>query len=327
MIGQVFNDFEIPNWIGKPPDGTHLDIMKEDKLVRKFIMDEKGCYLFGRNADICDVHIDHSSGSRVHAAILWHKTLDRAFLVDLGSTHGTFIGKIRMESHRPLQLELDRPFHFGASTRFYVIRNKPKHELKSRFRASQKGVLNTQTNEHVLTEAEIDNLTEFNTAQNRRIFSSYRTADRIKGSLEGSVNRKRSYKSVSFLGEDEIINVEEADPSIGRYRNLVETSIIAKKKKPTVIQDRPLSCLKTQFIRQSQQTPIASSRTSVLSQFPVAAKLNINAPNPAPDFDDNPKCGRLPTENEKVPSADDESPRKKKYLKEAWPGKKESLLV
>ena len=67
-------------------------------------MDEKPCYFFGRNHQLCDFPIDHQSCSRVHAALVWHKHMDRFFLIDLGSVHGTFIGRIRLESDRPQQV-------------------------------------------------------------------------------------------------------------------------------------------------------------------------------------------------------------------------------
>ncbi|XP_008467719.1 nuclear inhibitor of protein phosphatase 1 [Diaphorina citri] len=80
------NHYEVPKWAGKPPVGLHLDVLKEDKLVQKLMLDEKKCYLFGRNKDLCDICIDHQSCSRVHAAFVYHTALERAFLVDLGSS-------------------------------------------------------------------------------------------------------------------------------------------------------------------------------------------------------------------------------------------------
>ena len=35
--------------------------MKEDKLVQKLMIDEKRCYLFGRNPQMNDFCIDHAS--------------------------------------------------------------------------------------------------------------------------------------------------------------------------------------------------------------------------------------------------------------------------
>lgn len=71
---------------GKPPTGLHLDVLKGDKLIQKLMIDEKKCYLFGRNPQMNDFCIDHASCSRVHAAFVYHKHLNRAFLVDLGSS-------------------------------------------------------------------------------------------------------------------------------------------------------------------------------------------------------------------------------------------------
>ena len=35
---------------------------------------------------LCFIILDHGSCSRVHAALVWHKHLERSFLVDLGSS-------------------------------------------------------------------------------------------------------------------------------------------------------------------------------------------------------------------------------------------------
>ena len=59
---------------------------QDGKLIQKLMIDEKKCYLFGRNPQMNDFTIDHGSCSRVHAALLWHKHLERSFLVDLGSS-------------------------------------------------------------------------------------------------------------------------------------------------------------------------------------------------------------------------------------------------
>lgn len=40
--------------------------------------------------------------------------------------HGTFIGRIRLESKKPQQVPIDSEIHFGASTRMYIIRERPQ---------------------------------------------------------------------------------------------------------------------------------------------------------------------------------------------------------
>lgn len=89
---EVMIDCTVPLYFraGKPPVGLHLDVLKGDKLIQKLMIDEKKCYLFGRNAQMNDFCIDHASCSRVHAALVYHKHLNRAFLVDLGSSKHSF---------------------------------------------------------------------------------------------------------------------------------------------------------------------------------------------------------------------------------------------
>lgn len=50
--------------------------------------------------------------------ILW--VYDFSFLA-----HGTFIGTIRLDPQKPTQVQVDSVIRFGASSRTYVLREKP----------------------------------------------------------------------------------------------------------------------------------------------------------------------------------------------------------
>ncbi|KTG44346.1 hypothetical protein cypCar_00035254 [Cyprinus carpio] len=77
-------------------------------------------------------------------------------------------------------------------------------------------------------ETELENLTEFNTAHNKRIS----TLTIEEGNLDiQRPKRKRKNSRVSFGEEDEIINPEDIDPSVGRFRNMVSTAVVPIKKK------------------------------------------------------------------------------------------------
>jgi len=52
--------------------------------------------------------------------------LSKFYFLSLLIAHGTFIGSLRLESHKPTQLPIDSTFHFGASTRYYIIRERPQ---------------------------------------------------------------------------------------------------------------------------------------------------------------------------------------------------------
>ncbi len=81
------------------------------------------------------------------------------------------------------------------------------------------------------TDLELDNLTKFNTAHNRRINSlgvdSMAAATSQKRVVAG-VRRKRPH-NVHFNDTDEVINPEDVDPSVGRFRNLVQETFIPNK--------------------------------------------------------------------------------------------------
>lgn len=44
------------------------------------------------------------------------------------TAHGTFLGHIRLEPHKPQQVPIDSTMSFGASTRVYTIREKPQNQ-------------------------------------------------------------------------------------------------------------------------------------------------------------------------------------------------------
>ena len=47
-------------------------------------------------------------------------------MIDLNSTHGAFLGHIRVEPHKPQEIPIDSTVSFGASTRAYTLREKPQ---------------------------------------------------------------------------------------------------------------------------------------------------------------------------------------------------------
>ncbi|KAF6024164.1 PPP1R8 [Bugula neritina] len=283
------NNFEVPNWAGKPPVGLHLDVTKDGKLVQKLMSDQKKCYFFGRNKELVDFHVPHDSCSRVHSAMIWHKHLNRPFLIDLGSTHGTWIGRMRLESKKPTQVPSDSEFHFGASTRRYIIRERPQQ--------------NAENEESAWTFPDAK-------AQKRKL--------------------KRAH--ITFNEDEEVINPEDIDPSVGRFRNLVQTTVIPTKRQRMENMANSLGQEDVSKGRSLVQVHEPSSHyLDSTSPYSTAAKLGISVPNLAPDIsvgvqlpsvDINPKIHVKMETNEEP-----DLPKKKKYAKEAWPGRKPSHLL
>lgn len=361
------SSYEIPSWAGKPPTGLHLDVLKDDKLVQKLMVDEKKCYLFGRNAQMNDFCIDHASCSRVHAAFVYHKHLNIAYLVDLGSTHGTFIGTLRLESNKPTQLQINMTFHFGASTRQYILRERPSAGHRS---SIIEDLPMSENSDGALlglpeSQTELDNLTEYNTAHNRRISMLGITDDSLRKSANKSQNRKR--RSVTFNEEEIVINPEDVDPNVGRFRNLVQTTVVPSKRlryetnqigisANSLVNHGNSNDMKHMHPTSStpqlyQDLPEAHDQSSNrlnsgggggdfdITPIAMGTKLGLLLPNPAPDV--TPIITEPPIAKRKMPFPqgggnvqryEDHSvlensnePQKKKYAKEAWPGRKPML--
>ncbi|XP_013101895.1 nuclear inhibitor of protein phosphatase 1 [Stomoxys calcitrans] len=371
------SSYEIPSWAGKPPTGFHLDVLKEDKLVQKLMVDEKKFYLFGRNSQLNDFCIDHASCSRVHAAFVYHKHLNIAYLVDLGSTHGTFIGKMRLEPHKPTQLHVNSIFHFGASTRNYILRERPSAGQRNNI---MEDIPMSESSDGALlglpeSQTELDNLTEYNTAHNRRI-SMLGIVDDIR---KNKNSRKR--RNVTFNDEEIIINPEDIDPNVGRFRNLVQSTVVPAKRarydgSNIGIAPSPVTHANNHQIFQHNyqehaknlQTPSSPTSSTAQNNTPslyqglpaasheslagrnditgplvIGAKLGLLLPNPAPDVtpvineptpaSSSAKTQKLSMANANVRYEDAinsertgaAGPQKKKYAKEAWPGRKPML--
>lgn len=184
--------------------------------------------------------------------------------------------------------------------------------------------------------------------------------DNFKNLEKGS--RKRNLKNVSFNEDEIVINPEDVDPNVGRFRNLIQSTVVPTKK----------TRLDTsQSVSSASPNPSATSHTDLLlKQFnasliphlyqdlpptsnsadaakytadadagplSIGSKLGLVLPNPAPDvapicetpvnpapkqMQMHPPALRVEDELEDLPG---DEPRKKKYAKEAWPGRKPLL--
>uniref|UniRef100_A0A9J2Q705 FHA domain-containing protein n=2 Tax=Ascaris TaxID=6251 RepID=A0A9J2Q705_ASCLU len=305
--------YEIPSWAGRPPNGCHLDVIKGEQLIQKLMVDEKRAYYFGRNPKLCDFVVEHASCSRVHAVLIYHKFLQRFALVDLDSCHGTFVGKVRLDPMHPVFIDIASMFHFGASTRRYILRGKLETANDD-----DEGNKDMLPQEH-----ELENLTEYNTALNRRI-------PVIPISLEDARRKKRQRGNVAFLEEETIINPEDVDPSIGRFRNLVTTAIISSKRKSV---DEPAETAKEGPTQKKILRPgrVDDYKNNARYVTPMVSSLSI-VMNAAPDLDLYAKSLPEPTSGHIGPfphithhihdDDDGDAPHKKKYAKESWPGRK-----
>jgi pSer/pThr/pTyr-binding forkhead associated (FHA) protein len=111
-----------PFWSAKPNLNYTLELIKNGVSKGKIPMHEKSWYLFGR-APICDILLDNPGISRQHAVIQFRKNGD-AYLFDLDSAQGTFLGKNKIKPKRYIGItQGNNVIKFGNSTRLYVLDN------------------------------------------------------------------------------------------------------------------------------------------------------------------------------------------------------------
>ncbi len=121
---------------------------------------------------------------------------------------------MRLEPNKPQQLFIGSELKFGASTRQYVIRERPNNQqqqiqqlnTKSSLKENEKIPVGEGKNNKSLpeTEDDLNSLTEFNTALNKRIAQMVDLTDTNIGNLLPTVKQKR--KTVFINEEEQVIN-------------------------------------------------------------------------------------------------------------------------
>ncbi|KAH7429517.1 hypothetical protein KP509_09G053400 [Ceratopteris richardii] len=124
--------FTEPPEARKPTIRWRLYIFKDGEHFNEpLYIHRQTCYLFGRERRVADVPTDHPSCSKQHAVIQYRyvekevngesKSEVRPYLMDLGSTNGTFLNGERIEPQRYYELMEKDTIKFGNSSREYVL--------------------------------------------------------------------------------------------------------------------------------------------------------------------------------------------------------------
>ncbi|CAK0736436.1 hypothetical protein CVIRNUC_000746 [Coccomyxa viridis] len=96
---------KLPDWAAVPSSkGWYVHTSAEDSQDSDHAADGKAGLLIGRNNQICEIEVLHKSASRVHACIAFDAK-QQPFIVDLSSTHGTFLDGERLEKGGKRKLE------------------------------------------------------------------------------------------------------------------------------------------------------------------------------------------------------------------------------
>ncbi|XAR67470.1 hypothetical protein NMG60_11002242 [Bertholletia excelsa] len=125
--------FNEPADARKPDIRWRLYVFKGGEVLNEpLYVHRQTCYLFGRERRVADIPTDHPSCSKQHAVLQYRQvekekpdgTMSkqvRPYLMDLGSTNGTFINDNRIEPQRYYELFEKDTIKFGNSSREYVL--------------------------------------------------------------------------------------------------------------------------------------------------------------------------------------------------------------
>ncbi len=120
--------YTAPDWSETSPGNYYFDVLKGGVMKNTIDLDKKPFYLFGR-MEGCDVIMEHPSISRYHAVVVYrgkstneNSTKSEGFyIMDLGSTHGTFVNKTELDKNVYFRLRVGYLVKFGGSTRLHIL--------------------------------------------------------------------------------------------------------------------------------------------------------------------------------------------------------------
>ena len=123
----------------RPPakDGPkwRIYVFKGEEMMETLHLSKQSAFLVGRDKAVADIYQRHPSLSKQHAVIQYRvrtfidekrphlgpKRTVIPYIMDLGSTNGTFLNGSRIESERYYELREKDNLRFGESTRDFVM--------------------------------------------------------------------------------------------------------------------------------------------------------------------------------------------------------------
>lgn len=131
---KIILKYHEPTEARKPPsrDTWRMYVFKDEEIIDTLNLYEQSCWLFGRELAVIDMPLEHPSCSKQHA-VLQFRYVERRndfgdkigrvrpYIIDLESTHGTFVNGERVPDAKYFELRDKDIVKFGKSRREYVI--------------------------------------------------------------------------------------------------------------------------------------------------------------------------------------------------------------
>lgn len=139
--GAVILKYQEPRDGRLPPASKQwrLYVFKGDEILETLELHTRSCWLFGREATVCDCLLEHPSCSEQHAVIQFRYVEEineygdkigrvTPYVVDLKSQNGTKVNGVPSPTRRFYELKDKDVVTFGYSSREYVVQlPKPRY--------------------------------------------------------------------------------------------------------------------------------------------------------------------------------------------------------
>jgi smad nuclear-interacting protein 1 len=119
--------YKEPSEARLPERHWRLSISKDGEDLPPYRIYRQSKYIFGRDKDQCDIRLHHSSCSNIHAVLQYRLRVDShgrhiyPYLIDLGSSHGTYLNRRRIDPNRYYKLEENDVIQFGESSKEFIL--------------------------------------------------------------------------------------------------------------------------------------------------------------------------------------------------------------
>jgi smad nuclear-interacting protein 1 len=110
-----------------PERRWRLSVSKDGDDLPPYRIYRQSKYIFGRDKDQCDIRLHHPSSSTIHAVLQYRLRPDShgrhiyPYLIDLGSSHGTYLNRRRIDANRFYKLEENDVIQFGESSKEFIL--------------------------------------------------------------------------------------------------------------------------------------------------------------------------------------------------------------
>ncbi|UYV82969.1 SLC4A1AP, partial [Cordylochernes scorpioides] len=122
--------YKEPKWSGVSEEKYSFEVLKNGLIINQIDLTKSPYIVFGR-LENCDVSLEHPSISRYHAIVQYKVSDDDSkgyYIYDLGSTHGTFVNKLKIAPKVYVRLKVGYVIKFGGSTRMFILQGPEEDE-------------------------------------------------------------------------------------------------------------------------------------------------------------------------------------------------------